>query len=76
MARVEANAVDSKNWTKYVTESANKTLMPKAKHSWYLGANIPGKPSVFMPYVNGINNYREECDTVAAGGYTGFKISS
>ena len=50
--------------------------MPKAGHSWYLGANIPGKPRVFMPYANGLNNYRDECETVAAGGYTGFKISS
>ena len=35
-----------------------------------------GKPRVFMPYANGLNNYRDECETVAAGGYTGFKISS
>ena len=76
MTKVEAKAIDAKNWTEYVTEIANKTLMPKAGHSWYLGANIPGKPRVFMPYANGLNNYRDECETVAAGGYTGFKISS
>ena len=76
MTKVEAKAIDAKNWTEYVTEIANKTLMPKAGHSWYLGANIPGKPRVFMPYANGLNNYRDECETEAAGGYTGFKISS
>ena len=76
MTKVEAKVIDAKNWTEYVTEIANKTLMPKAGHSWYLGANIPGKPRVFMPYANGLNNYRDECETVAAGGYTGFKISS
>ena len=76
MTKVEAKAIDAENWTEYVTEIANKTLMPKAGHSWYLGANIPGKPRVFMPYANGLNNYRDECETVAAGGYTGFKISS
>ena len=76
MTKVEAKVIDAKNWTEYVTEIANKTLMPKAGHSWYLGANIPGKPRVFMPYANGLNNYRDECEAVAAGGYTGFKISS
>ena len=76
MTKVEAKAINAKNWTEYVTEIANKTLMPKAGHSWYLGANIPGKPRVFMPYANGLNNYRDECEAVAADGYTGFKISS
>lgn len=76
MTKVEAKVIDAKNWTEYVTEIANKTLMPKAGHSWYLGANIPGKPRVFMPYANGLNNYRDECEAVAADGYTGFKISS
>ena len=75
MTKVEAKVIDAKNWTEYVTEIANKTLMPKAGHSWYLGANIPGKPRVFMPYANGLNNYRDECEAVAADGYTGFKIS-
>jgi cyclohexanone monooxygenase len=40
--------------------------------SWYLGANIPGKPRVFMPYAGGVGPYREKCNDVAAKGYEGF----
>ena len=52
-----------------------KTLLPMAKHSWYLGANIPGKPRVFMPYAGGMVRYREICAEVAANGYEGFGLS-
>jgi len=43
--------------------------------SWYLGANIPGKPRVFMPYVGGVGAYRIKCDQVAAAGYEGFVLA-
>jgi hypothetical protein len=46
-----------------------------AKHSWYLGANIPGKPRVFMPYAGGMVRYRQRCADVAARGYEGFMLS-
>ena len=58
-----------------VNEAANATLLPLAKHSWYLGANVPGKPRVFMPYAGGMARYREICDDVAARGYEGFALS-
>jgi len=58
-------------WVAHVNEEAARTLFVKA-NSWYLGANIPGKPRVFMPYVGGIGRYRARCDQVAAGGYPGF----
>ena len=41
-------------------------------NSWYLGANIPGKPRVFMPYAGGVGVYREKCDEIADNGYEGF----
>ncbi len=41
-------------------------------NSWYLGANIPGKPRVFLPYVGGLNRYIEKTDAVVANGYEGF----
>ena len=44
-------------------------------NSWYLGANIPGKPRVFLPYVAGLPAYIEQCDDVAAAGYEGFAFS-
>ena len=50
------------------------TLYPKAK-SWYTGANIPGKPRIFMPYVGGVGAYRTRCDEIAANGYEGFALS-
>ena len=58
-------------WVAHVNELADETLYPKAS-SWYLGANIPGKPRVFMPYVGGCGRYRRECDEVVADGYRGF----
>ena len=57
------------------TRSADDTLYPLA-NSWYLGANIPGKPRVFMPYIGGVGAYRENCDEVAANGYHGFALTA
>ena len=58
----------------HVNEVADGTLYPRA-NSWYVGANIPGKPRVFMPYVAGVGVYRKLCDEVAADGYRGLKLS-
>jgi hypothetical protein len=55
-----------------VNEAAHATLMPQAGHSWYLGANVPGKPRVFMPHAGGMARYRGICADVAAQGYPGF----
>jgi cyclohexanone monooxygenase len=41
-----------------------------------MGANIPGKPRIFMPYVGGVGAYRQTCDTVAAKGYEGFALTA
>jgi len=46
-----------------------------AEHSWYLGANLPGKRRVFMPYAGGMVRYRAICADVAATGYEGFTLS-
>ena len=47
---IEAKSRSAEEWGHEVNLVANKTLLPTVKHSWYLGANIPGKPQVFMPY--------------------------
>ena len=60
-------------WVQHVNDEADRTLFPKAD-SWYVGANIPGKPRVFLPYVGSIGRYRKKCDEVAADGYKGFMI--
>jgi cyclohexanone monooxygenase len=45
-------------------------------NSWYVGANIPEKPRVFMPYVGGVTAYKKKCDEVAANGYLGFHFGA
>jgi cation diffusion facilitator CzcD-associated flavoprotein CzcO len=75
LERIEARPEAVENWVGEVNELANRTLLPLAKHSWYLGANIPGKPRVFMPYAGGMIRYREICQQVAARSYEGFALS-
>jgi cyclohexanone monooxygenase len=53
----------------------NATLYALAD-SWYMGANVPGKPRTLMPYVGGVGVYRQKCDEVAAGGYPGFTLTA
>ncbi|MDR3534445.1 MAG: NAD(P)/FAD-dependent oxidoreductase [Rhodopila sp.] len=60
-------------WVRHVNEVADTTLYPSAA-SWYMGANIPGKPRVFMPYIGGVGAYRQKCDEIAAKGYEGFQM--
>ena len=67
----EADATAQEEWARHVTDIASETLYPAAS-SWYLGANIPGKPRVFMPYIGGVGTYRTLCDQLAAAGYEGF----
>ena len=70
---IEAEAQAEADWVKHVNTIADQTLFMLAD-SWYLGANIPGKPRVFMPYVGGVGAYRIKCDEVAAKGYEGFVL--
>lgn len=72
---IEATLQAQDSWVAHVNEVANSTLFPTA-NSWYLGANIPGKPRVFMPYVGGVGVYRQTCSDVAAKRYEGFSIRS
>ncbi|MFI4933511.1 MAG: flavin-containing monooxygenase [Caulobacterales bacterium] len=72
LARIEADADAQEAWVAHVRRVADKTLFPRAA-SWYMGANIPGKPRVFMPYI-GVG-YRKKCDDVAAAGYEGFELA-
>jgi cation diffusion facilitator CzcD-associated flavoprotein CzcO len=67
------DAVDG--WVEEVNAAAKATLLPQAHHSWYLGANVPGKPRVFMPYAGGMAHYRGICDDIARRGYAGFRLS-
>lgn len=72
---VETSEQASEYWQQQVDDAANATLLPKVKHSWYLGANVPGKPQVFMPYAGGLARYREICNEMVAKNYQGFKFN-
>jgi cyclohexanone monooxygenase len=71
---MEAEREAEEKWVAHVNEVAHSTLYPQA-NSWYMGANIPGKPQVFMPYIGGVGAYRRICNDVAAKGYKGFVMS-
>ncbi|NGO55836.1 flavin-containing monooxygenase [Allomesorhizobium camelthorni] len=71
---IEAGDEAQEAWTRELSESADKTLYVKA-NSWYLGANIPGKPRIFMPYVDGFHTYASICENMASKGYPGFQLS-
>ena len=71
---IEASQQASESWVATVNAAANETLLPQAKHSWYLGANVPGKPRVFMPYPGGFLRYRTTCEEVVNKGYAGFVV--
>ena len=71
---IEATEQAEADWVAHVNEVAHKTLYPLAK-SWYMGANIPGKPQVFMPYIGGVDAYRRICDEIVCKGYEGFAMT-
>ena len=70
--RIAADGETQEKWVEHVRHVADKTLFPRAA-SWYMGANIPGKPRVFMPYIGA--GYRQKCADVAAAGYEGFALA-
>ena len=72
---MEANRNAEDSWVAHVNEVAHTTLYPQA-NSWYMGANIPGKPQIFMPYIGGVGAYRQICNDVAAKGYEGFSMTA
>jgi cation diffusion facilitator CzcD-associated flavoprotein CzcO len=74
LTRVEADADAEADWVQTVADVAEPSLRPSC-NSWYVGANIPGKPRVFMPYMGGVPAYRRVCADVVAKGYQGFKLS-
>jgi cyclohexanone monooxygenase len=75
LGTIEATVPAEDAWVEHVNELANQTLYPQA-NSWYLGANVPGKPRVFMPYVGGVGVYRQRCAEIAANGYEGFTLGA
>ncbi|WP_439815112.1 flavin-containing monooxygenase [Zavarzinia sp. CC-PAN008] len=71
---IEAQVEAEDQWVDHVNEVAAMTLYPEA-NSWYMGANVPGKPRVFMPYPGGVDVYQQKLDEVAERNYEGFALS-
>jgi cyclohexanone monooxygenase len=75
LTRAEAQSAAQDAWTDHVREVAQGTMFTAAScNSWYNGANIAGKPRVFLPYVGGLPAYIERCNRAAANGYEGFAL--
>ncbi len=72
--RIAPTETAQEDWVEHAREVAETTLMPEAD-SWYMGANIPGKPRVFMPYFGGFERYWQLCNEIVADGYRGFETS-
>src|SRR6266404_1116148 len=71
LSRIEAESEAEEGWVAHVREVAGLSLRSTCS-SWYVGANVPGKPRVFMPYIGGFPAYVQKCDAVAASRYEGF----
>ncbi|CAF4176922.1 unnamed protein product, partial [Rotaria sordida] len=71
---IEPNLEAENAWANHVNEVSNMTLYPTVK-SWYTGANIEGKPRMFMPYAGGLNVYRQKCKEIVADDYQGFSFA-
>lgn len=77
IARIEPKEASEQAWVEHVNEVAEGTMYTAPScNSWYLGANIPGKPRIFMPYVGGYPRYRRRCEAEADGGYPGFELGA
>jgi len=72
-AAIEAEEKAQEEWVGHVNDLASKTIFPTT-NSWYIGANIPGKPRVFMPYLGGAAAYNAICERVAHNNYEGFRV--
>lgn len=75
LSTIEALEDAENDWVDLTNEIANGTLFPTC-NSWYLGANVPGKPRIFMPFVGGFPAYAEICAEVAEQNYRGFELTA
>ncbi|MFM2078495.1 MAG: hypothetical protein RJA49_2385, partial [Actinomycetota bacterium] len=71
---IEPTQTAEDGWVQHANDCADITLHPTA-NSWYIGANVPGKPRVFLPYIGGVDAYRLACEEVVANGYLGFELA-
>ena len=70
---IEPTVAGEDGWIRLCSDVAEATLFPQA-NSWYMGANIPGKPRVILTYLGGFPDYRRRFHEAAANGYSGFAV--
>jgi cyclohexanone monooxygenase len=71
---IEATKLAEENWFAHVNDVGSRTRLALANNSWYVGANVPGKPRFVMPYMGGAATYMQEIERVAQDNYAGFKF--
>ena len=74
-ATVEPTSQAERDWFAHVNEVGERTILARAGNSWYIGANVPGKPRVVMPYMGGAATYTEKLESVAHENYAGFTFA-
>jgi len=70
---IEPTPRDEDAWVEHVNDVSTVSLRSTCS-SWYVGANIPGRPRVFMPYIGGFPVYVQKCNEVMSGGFDGFVL--
>ncbi|NNE72898.1 MAG: NAD(P)/FAD-dependent oxidoreductase, partial [Acidimicrobiales bacterium] len=71
---IEPTPTAEAGWQQHATDCADLTLISQAD-SWYVGANVPGKPRVVLPYLGGVDGYRQVCNDVVEQGFLGFELT-
>lgn len=71
---IEPTVTAEDGWIQHTTDYGDITLFPQA-NSWYMGSNVPGKPRVFLPYVGGVDRYRQICTDIVEQDYLGFTLT-
>ncbi|WP_082606205.1 flavin-containing monooxygenase [Nocardioides sp. Root190] len=72
---IDASKQAQDQWVAETNAISQMTLLPKSASSWYMGANIPGKPRRVLVYLGGAPRYRAICDNVQANDYRGFRFA-
>ena len=70
LGAVEATEEAEADWDREINSIADRTLYPET-NSWYMGANIPGKPRQFLGHLRG-SQYFDRLIEVAEADYEGF----
>lgn len=72
--RITATPNAEQRWVDHVREVADRTLLP-TQQTWYVGANVPGKAQIYLPYIGGVTQYLKHCRRIADNDYEGFRLN-